>query len=265
MKPNSDERWSAQLVGTMLFVTSERTGKKHEETICFFDDSAASEKLQQLVEEKRGEGFEESEATKAAALATEQELAEDAKYLATVRSLCARTDVPGALYEYLAGLVSTPRGKADLRDLCSLAVEIGDTSAGGFAVQLKGGGKLLVSSPKKSSDGLPIGDPPFSAIWCYCDEDESSYAHFGTGAEPPEPNFELEGTPYAGQEVTWFLEESPWDRYWFLHPEETNEDGRALLYCYEFDGGLHEPVDLGLGELLVQRFLGVMQSSASRA
>jgi hypothetical protein len=113
---------------------------------------------------------------------------------------------------------------------------------------------VLASGPGGGPAALAAVRDHLETLWLYLDADSpDANLVFGADAGPPEGDTELSDTPFADTEVHWFLQEWPWDHYWFVSGDAAR--------CYALDGGVapevrREPIAELLAERLVARLLG---------
>lgn len=240
-------------IGRFVYVDEAGTENRHGH----FDDATAREAAAALVAKRIADGWREPDAVVAARDAAARDKAALAADLAAVAQ-AARTSAADAL-KRLAG---PALGGPAFATLLARAQEVSVAGAhrDDVTVRFAGGATLAwVRADGPSRHPVPslarVLDHT-TRLWLYVDEAARArndhQLFFADGAEPPEGDSELHGTPFEGEDVSWFLEELPWDRYWFIAP-----DGQAR--CWQMDGGLRpEPVAGAVGDLLAARIVAVL-------
>jgi len=134
--------------------------------------------------------------------------------------------------------LSTLSGAPRFEALVARVVGIDDDAT----LRLAGGGSIVIGL-----DGAGV-----TTLWLHLDDDDDQHhLYFGPDAGPPEGDQELAGTRFAGVDVDWCIEESPWDRFFFV------VDG--VCHRFELDGGVTEGVLAGPVEhLLVERIFTLL-------
>lgn len=217
-----------QLVGRSLFI-ADSTGDERTES--FFDDAEAQRSFAARLSALEQAGFKEDSETRRQREGREQAERAAAARLSRHHQLVAAADPRAALAAFIGPAL--PVG-ALLDAVLDRVVRLSRATAGGFVVTCRNGAVIEWG----------VGpEGPLSALWLY--EDEEAHArgnhglYFGADAGPPEP-------PDEADAVTWFLQEWPQDRYWFVR-----SDGQVQRY--EFDGGLGAPRRVTPEAVLLER------------
>ena len=217
---NNGEWVEIQLIGRSLFVNDGGVETMRN----LFDDDEAKAEADALVAARIAAGWREPASVIAARVEAERASAALATRLHALAEL-AGTDPIGALQAFTDDLFEG----ASFQRLLERVEVIEDIDAHGFVIRFRGGATASwVATPEQR----------LTRLWLYLDPAAAArndhHLFYGDGAGPPEGDAQLAGTAFEGTEVHWFLQEVPWDRYWFV------ADGVA--HCYELDGGLHDDV-----------------------
>ena len=210
--------------GRQVFITA---GDALPTTRGFFDTPAAAAAFAALVAEHEADGWLPSSAE----LRRRGDRAEAEGRHAAIRAriVAARACAapPDGARLLLSTLSSAPRFEA----LVARVVGIDDDAT----LRLAGRGSIVLGL-----DGAGV-----TTLWLHLDDDDDQHhLFFGPDAGPPEGDQELAGTRFAA--VDWCIEESPWDRFWFVVDD--------VCHRFELDGGVTEGVLAGPVEhLLVER------------
>jgi hypothetical protein len=253
-------KW-VEIVSAARFVVITKGGGRGkpevEQTLCWNEEAARSS-AEDLVKERLAKGW------KIAAVPPARMRARKSPAGRKHEALAAQPDPRAALREFAGDIFSVSKKAASTFEKILARVDaIASPGDDGFDVSFKNGASLTWSVAKRPSKEKPrsvaLVRDRLAGLWLYLTPERRSRSdhnlYFGAGAGPPEPDFELEKTKFAGVRVTWFLQELPWDRYWFVTPDEP-ESAR----CYEFDGGLHKKVTRGpIAQLLASRILELVQ------
>lgn len=219
-----------------------------------FDAEEAQAATAALIEARLADGWvetDESRGRREAVAAHERALHEQ---LARHEALAAAPNPAAAFTEHLAPLAAaSAAAAAALTRVAGFVEGIEEPTPFGFLVRLRGGGGLRWSVGEEIEDAPPALAALLAhvgAFWLYRNarelDDNNHTLYFGDDADPPESDQELHDTPLRGAAIAWFLQELPWDRYWFV--------ANGSVWSYQFDGGLSE--DLGappLAEVVLQR------------
>lgn len=162
-------------------------------------------------------------------------------------ALVKAEDPREALRAFGAGpFAATPRAKDLFESLLGHVERIGAPGPDGFRVELRRGRVLDWGEPLM---GVP-------SLWLYGDEHAFDHLlYFGPDAGPPEGDARLDGSRFEDSDITWFLQEVPSARYWFLTADEPQvahsiADGATAISERALHGTLAEFVLSRVVELL---------------
>lgn len=214
----SGEWVEIQLIGRSLFVNENGV----ETTRNLFDDGEARAEADALVAARLAAGWGDPEPIIAARAEAAHASAAIEIRLRALADL-AGTDPSGALRAFTKGLFEG----SSFERLLERVEAVDEIDAHGFVIRFRDGATATwVATP----------DQRLARLWLYLDPGAAArndhHLFYGDGAGPPEGDAQLDGTAFEGTEVHWFLQELPWDRYWFV--------AGGVAHCYELDGGLND-------------------------
>lgn len=256
--------WEIAQYGSQIFVREvSEDGEETESSRTCFDEHDAVEKVLALIAAKHGQGFvlsEESLRDDAEALAVRER---EEALLVHYDSLASASDLGQALRDHFAPLALEDELRSELAHVVD-RVESIELAGRAFTLHFSGGCRLVCTAPdsapatESSPESLRRLLSLHEYLWFYDDDTNDHRLHFGQGAAPPIGDEELDGTELEGEHPVWFLEEQPGDCYWFLHPHLRRSNGEPMLCAYEFDGGLHDPVDRDVAAVVFERIRALL-------
>ena len=157
----------------------------------------------------------------------------------------------------------SPRATRCFERILDRVRAIDEASARGFQVHLEGGGLFYCATQGYGAKGAArevaasvrhlLGR--VSTLWLYTSAEMAQrndhQLMFAGDAGPPEGDRELEGTPFEGAGVTWFLEDG--ERYWFVTAAEPE-----VSRCFDLDGGIAARSEGNPAEVLAARIVELL-------
>jgi hypothetical protein len=256
------DRCEAQQTGALVFVRDEIGGVAQETTERCFDDDEAVAWAKRWLDERLAAGWTPSEEMQRADARRRAAVVRRSDAEAATDLLASAGDPQRAVHDYLEFMAADDRGRELLASLCARVTRV-EGDGVDPTIRFGGEARLELGGPADAAIGIASVDAVLShheSGWLYDDDSNQHRLCFGVGAGPPEGDRELDRTELEGSQVTWLVEESPADRYWFVHPTARTAAGEPALCCYEFDGGLHAPVDEPFGTLLLARMLAILEA-----
>lgn len=234
-------------LGRQIFITEGETST----TKGFFDADEAAAAFAALVAARESDGWLRSSRQHAKERAQQAKDEASAVVEARIAAALACADPKDGARLLLSVLRDSPDFDAVIDHVVGFDDDDDDAR-----MQLRGGGSLFVVLNGDASDaGVDAWFAPLrglDALWLHLDDHHDHNLYYGRNAEPPEPTSALRGTAFADKDVAWFIEESPWDRFWFF------VDGAA--HQYEFDGGIDDDAFVGSSaDLLCGRLRALLE------
>lgn len=242
-----------QHVGRQLFITEGAASQ----TKGYFDVDEARAAFDALVADKQAQGWTASAAEQQKEQQKEQKKKAQEALAARIEAAQANPDAKAGARSLLWMLAGAPR----FEDLIARVDAVDDEGN----LLLSGGARITLGlEADPSVEGVHPWFRPLralSCLWLYLDDHSNDHnLYFGAEAGPPEPESALEGTPFE-HAAEWFIQEAPWDRYWFYVPDEVDplHAGGDVAHRYDFDGGLQEEFRGPLADLLVLRLVTLLE------
>ena len=213
-------------IGRQIFVSEGEAST----TKGYFDDAEAMAAFGEMVAARRSEGWEPSKKQQEKLQQAEAKAQKQAALQKRVDDAIAAGNDADAAKDAARTLLRCLAAASRFDELIARVDAVDDEGD----LLLTGGGKLtlglnaMANEPPDSSEGAVwpwfVATRELSCLWLYRDArdvDRNSHnLYFGAEAGPAEPELELERTPFAEARIEWFIEESPWDRFWFFNRSE---------------------------------------------